>query len=145
MRRARLVWRLVGEFRFAHRSACLADEVRWFVRGGGYSPLAKSNKLVVDDTDNVLVTPIGGGKLSVVCDVASREPHARHWLAVFAAGESDNHNYIGTYAYAPAWKQPVLLDAPRGDGDFEVRLLQRGSYDLIKASQVFHLSEGASK
>jgi hypothetical protein len=115
--------------------------VRYFAGSSGYSPLAKSNVLVVDDNDTVLVTQIANDKLSVVCDVASLDAHARHWLAVFAVGEADNHQYVGSYAYCPAWKQPVIIDAPKTAGDYEVRLLQRGSYDVVKASNMFRVVE----
>jgi len=117
-----------------------AYEVRYFAGASGYSPLAKSNKLIVDDNDSVVVTQIGSEKLSVVCDVASLDAHARHWLAVFAVGEADNHSYIGSYVYCPAWKVPVTLDAPKTPGDYEVRLLQRGSYQVIKASNMIRIA-----
>jgi len=116
-------------------------EVRYFAGSSGYSPLAKSNLLVVDDNDTVTVTQTSSDKLTVVCDVSSIDAHARHWLAVFPVGEADNHQYVGSYAYCPAWKQPVVIDAPKSGGDYEVRLLQRGSYEVVKASNVIHLAE----
>merc|ERR1712000_545358 len=119
--------------------------VRWFSSGSGYPPLAVSNTIVVDDNDKVNVEPVNGPvarigqPLRVACDISSIPAHKSHWVAVFDATDSDNHNYIDTYWYCPNWTATV--DAPKEPGTYVVRAFQRGSYKVIKESAPFEVVE----
>ena len=115
--------------------------VRFFAGSSGYSPLAQSNELVVENTDKLSValeSSDAGAKqaLSVVAHVDSIAAHGNNWAGVFALGTADQHNFL-RYAYVPTWGVPVRLDNPSQPGQYVVRLFPRGSFKPIKESEPF--------
>jgi hypothetical protein len=116
--------------------------VRFFSGSSGYSPLATSNVVVVDNRDRVTVAPASikaGSKatISVTCHIESVDAHKSHWLALFVAGDNDHHNFVGAYKYCAAFDTAVQFDAPDKAGKYVARLFERGSFKVIKESNSF--------
>jgi hypothetical protein len=120
--------------------------VRFFAGSSGYSPLATSNVVAVDNNDRVVAAPASvkagaKGALSVTCHCESVDAHKSNWIALFAADDQDNHNFVGSYAYCAAFDKPVQFDAPDKAGRYVARLFERGSFKLIRQSNEFTVSE----
>lgn len=116
--------------------------VRFFSGSSGYSPLATSNVVVVDNRDRVTVAPatikVGSkASISVISHIESVDAHKSHWLALFVAGDADNHNFVGAYKYCAAFDTAVQFDAPDKAGKYVARLFERGSFKVIKESNAF--------